>query len=323
MGSAEPIGSIFNIQRHSTEDGPGIRTTVFLKGCPMHCPWCHNPEALRASPELVWYGVRCISDGTCLKVCPSEALSRNTDGITVDRRRCDACGVCVDACPASAFEVLGKKHTVDEVLATLCRDKVFFERSGGGVTLSGGEPAVQPVFSAAIMRAAQRAGIHVALDTCAGTSWQVLHPLIELSDLVLLDLKLMDADKHLEFTGRPLDLVLTNAREISRTGKPIWVRTPVIPGYTDSEVNIRRVARFIKQSLHSVTRYELLAFNNGCVAKYTRLGRDWSLNGADLVSEERMEFLANEARDEGLEFVRWSGMTKARKPVQEVTSTAM
>jgi pyruvate formate lyase activating enzyme len=230
--------------------------------------------------------------------------------------------VCAAACPASALEVVGKKYSVDEVLATVCRDKVFFERSGGGVTLSGGEPAAQPLFSAAIMAAARRAGVHVALDTCAGTRWQLLHPLIELSDLVLLDLKLMDADKHLEFTGVPLDLVLTNAREISRSGKPIWIRTPVIPGYTASEVNIRHVARFIKQNLHSVTRYDLLAFNKGCVTKYTRLGRDWSLADADLVTDERMEVLAHEARGEGLEFVHWSGMTKARKPVP-VTSTAM
>lgn len=303
-------GTVFNIQRHSTEDGPGIRTTVFLKGCPMRCPWCHNPEGMEPQPQLVWYEVRCIGARECLAACPQQALALTPDGVLIDRRRCDVCGDCVEACPAAALEVIGKRRTVEEVAEIALRDRVFYETSGGGVTLSGGEPSLQDAFAAALMDSLRSEGVHLALDTCGGVSWRRLAPLIELSDLVLYDLKVMDEAKHRQYTGVPLDLVLGNAREIAAAGKAMWLRTPVIPGYTDDDENIRRLARFIGDELPTAERYDLLAFNNTCVNKYRRLGQLFPLAEEALLTDDKMERLAEAARAQGLSCVRWSGMTR-------------
>ncbi len=306
----ETTGSIFNIQRDSTEDGPGVRTTVFFKGCPMHCPWCHNPEGMKSIQQLIWYETRCIVAKVCLKACLKEALNLTRDGMLIDRNRCDACGECVSACPAAALEVIGKKYSVDEIVAKVVRDRIFYEKSGGGVTLSGGEPSMQPGFAAAVMESLKREGIHVALDTCGGVNWKTLQALVALADLVLYDLKWMDADNHIRHTGVPLALVLENARKIAEAGKPIWVRTPIIPRYNDTEENVRQIASFIKAYLPTVQRYDLLAFNNTCAPKYRRLGYSWTLDDQGLVRDETMGHLAGVARDQGLDFVHWSGMTK-------------
>jgi pyruvate formate lyase activating enzyme len=308
--NAPITGTVFNIQFHSTEDGPGIRTTVFMKGCPMNCPWCHNPEGMAPFSQLVWHETRCIGAAKCLKACPKAALNATPEGMVIDRDLCDACGDCVSVCPSGALEVIGKSYTVDDVAAMLLRDKVFYEKSGGGVTLSGGEASMQARFCAELMKTLRREGIHTTLDTCGAANWKTLQPLVNLSDLVLYDLKIMDSEKHRRHTGFPLKLILENARRISKLGKPMWVRTPIVPGYTDTIENISQVARFIRENLPTAERYDLLAFNNTCAAKYNRLGLIWRLEGKGLIREELMEELAATARNEGLDFVYWSGLTE-------------
>ncbi|MFZ0887554.1 MAG: glycyl-radical enzyme activating protein [Candidatus Binataceae bacterium] len=305
---SSPAGRIFNVQRHSTEDGPGIRTTVFLKGCPMRCPWCHNPEGMDSRFELAWYKPRCIGAKACIEVCPRGALRLTPEGLEIDRTACDACQLCEKACPAGALEVTGRLATVAELVERVVRDKVFYETSGGGVTLSGGEPAMQPEFAVALMRSLRSEGIHLALDTCGGVGWAILRPVVELADLVLYDLKTLDDVRHRAHLGIPVSRVRENARAVARLGKPMWIRTPIIPGYTDDEENVRTIARFITEALPTTGRYELLAFNNTCAGKYLRLGRSFALADEALVSEQCMEALTAAARDEGVDCVCWSGM---------------
>ena len=299
-------GLVFNIQLHSTEDGPGIRTSIFMKGCPMRCPWCHNPEGIKRSPELIWHEVRCIGARDCLKACPKDALALGDQGLVINRDLCDACGACEKVCPAGALEVLGKTYTVEALVAKALQDKVFYKKSGGGVTLSGGEASFQADFSVALMVALKQEGIHLALDTCGGTKWKTLERLIYLADLILYDLKLMDPDGHIRHTGLPLQLILDNARRISEAGKPLWVRTPIIPEYNDTEENVRLTARFIRDNLPTAERYDLLAFNNTCSSKYQRLGLSWDLENQALIPEEKIEKLGWAAREEGLKSVHWA-----------------
>jgi len=310
--ASEPVlaGTVFNVQRYSTEDGPGIRTTVFLKGCPMRCPWCHNPEGISPRPELVWYATRCIGARDCLSACPRGALELTPEGMRIDRGSCDACGRCEEACPAAALEVIGRRRTLEEVLDEVLRDRVFYEKSGGGVTLSGGEPCLQREFARELMVRLREEGVHVALDTCGSAPPEVFRELADLADLVLYDLKLMDPALHREYTGIELERVLTNAEWLAHAGKLAWVRTPVIPGYTDTEDNIRSIARFIKERMPNVERYDLLAYNNTCQGKYERLDRSFPLTGRPLVSRGEMERLRAVALEEGVTCARWSGATR-------------
>jgi len=310
LRTGEATGTVFNIQRFSIEDGPGIRTTVFMKGCPLRCAWCHNPEGLEMRPQLMWYEVRCIGAMDCLEACPRNALELTPGGMTIDREACDACGLCQIACPAGALEVIGKEYSVRETLEEVVRDEVFYRNSGGGVTVSGGEPALQPGFVKELLVSCSEAGLNVALDTCGYAPPGVLKELVELSDMVLLDLKMMDEARHLELAGVALQPILDNARMISATGKPMWIRTPIIPGYTDSEDNISALSRFISEELTSVERYDLLAFNNTCGAKYRRLDMEWGLDGIPLLTSEAIEALASIARESGLDNVSWSGATR-------------
>ncbi|NIA13939.1 MAG: glycyl-radical enzyme activating protein [Nitrospiraceae bacterium] len=302
--------TVFSIQQFSTEDGPGLRTTVFFKGCPMRCPWCHNPESIAPQPEVVWHGGRCLNDGGCVAVCPQGAVESGADGISVARGRCTGCGDCVAYCPASALEMHGTRMTAKDIHDRVVRDAAFYEESGGGVTLSGGEPLAQPAAALGLMRLLRESGIHVALDTCGVAGEGVLGEAVGLADLVLLDLKTANPANHEAWTGVALDRVDKAARLLTEAAVPLWVRTPVVPGYTATENEIAGVARFVAEALPHAERHDLLAYSNLCTAKYAQLGRPFALDGVPLLFPETMERLCEVARASGSMHARWSGPTR-------------
>jgi len=303
-------GVTFNVQRFSTEDGPGIRTTVFLKGCPLRCAWCHNPEGLDPHPDLVWYDVRCIAARECLNACPRNALELTPAGMRIERAVCDGCGACAAACPAGALEVIGRHWSVEELLAEVCKDQVFYESSGGGVTFSGGEPLLQADFLAALLPRCKELGLHVALDTCGALPWERYERVLPWVDLTLYDLKVMDPERHRAATGVPNDRILANATALAAHGVPIWVRTPVIPGYTADLENIRAIGEFIRQRLPTVERWDLLAYTNLGRPKYHRLGRPYALEDTPLLTRADMEALW-QAAIALVPVARWSGATRS------------
>jgi len=304
------LARIFNIQRFSTEDGPGIRTTVFFKGCPLRCAWCHNPEGILPRPQLLWYAARCIGARDCLTACPEKALTLTPGGMRIDRDRCTACGDCEEACPAAALEVVGKPWTLEALVAEVKKDEPFFRNSGGGVTLGGGEPMMQAAFVAAFLRRCKAEGLSTALDTSGIAPWEKYEAVLPHVDLLLLDLKQMDPARHQEATGVPLAPILENARRLGRASVPIWVRTPVIPGYTDGRDNVEQVARFIAGHMPGVERYDLLAFNNLCIGQYERLGMPFPLKDTPLVRRQEMEELKQAAQAAGAPNVHASGATR-------------
>ncbi|MEA3338764.1 MAG: glycyl-radical enzyme activating protein [Chloroflexota bacterium] len=305
-------GITFNVQRFSTEDGPGIRTTLFFKGCPLRCAWCHNPEGLSPRPELMWYDVRCIGARDCLNACPEHALELTGQGIRIDRAGCTACGDCADACPTGALEIIGREWTAEELFAEGEKDEVFYDTSGGGVTFSGGEPMAQADFVLALARLCREAGIHVALDTCGVVAWEWYEQILPLVNLVLYDLKIFDAERHRAGTGVDNCSILENARRIAAAGKPMWVRTPVIPGYTADEANVAALGDFIAAELPTVERWDLLAYTNLGQPKYHRLDRPYALEDVPLLTRAEMEALhAIAVRRVGMAV--WSGATENEK----------
>ena len=299
----------FNIQQFSTEDGPGIRTTVFLKGCPLRCAWCHNPEGMSPHPDLMWYDLRCIGARECLRACPEHALALTPQGMQIDRTLCTVCGKCAEACPAAAFEVIGKARTADDLMAHLLKDRAFYETSGGGITFSGGEPMQQADFLCEVLPRCKDAGLHVALDTCGAVAWERYERVLPMVDLVLLDLKIMDPARHRTATGISNEIILENAQRIADAGKPMWIRTPVIPGFTDDAANINALAHFISQMLPTVERWDLLAYTNLGKPKYARLDLPYGLKDAALLTKDEMESLWQIASGI-VPAARWSGATR-------------
>lgn len=311
--------SVLEIQRMSTEDGPGIRTTVFFKGCTLKCRWCHNPESISPHPQIHWMANQCIGCKTCLTLCPEGALAFTEKANQIDRNRCTGCGLCVQECPAAALALWGETWDLDDLFAEVIKDRSYFETSGGGVSLGGGEPTLQATFIREFMRQLKEAGIHTALDTCGLCDRSVLEGLLPYSDLLLFDLKVMDPKKHKTFTGSKNDPIIDNLITVGNTmrseGYPekLWIRTPIIPGATDTTENIQAIGAFISKHLDGVvSRWELCAFNNLCRDKYLRLDLDWAYKDFDLLSKLEMEMMAAVARNSGVDpaIVRWSGSTK-------------
>jgi len=299
---------ILHLQRLSTEDGPGIRTTVFFKGCPLACAWCHNPESIPSQPQVQWLEQRCIGCGTCLEACPRRCLSRDAaGGILIDRDCCAGCGACATACPANALELLGRTITVDELVMEVLKDRAYFEASGGGVTLSGGEPTLQATFAKTFLQRMRAEGVQTALDTCGLMSPATLETLLPYVDLVLYDLKEIDAEKHRTFTGQSNTTILENVRLLrhliaeSALATRLWIRTPLIPGATATQENLLGLGAFIANALDgAVERWELCAFNNLCRDKYRRLGLTWAFAATPLMTAEELAEMERWARESGV-----------------------
>jgi pyruvate formate lyase activating enzyme len=319
MTTPRPTGRILHLQRLSTEDGPGLRTTVFFKGCPLRCAWCHNPESISTRVQTQWFAVRCLGCKTCVEACPDGCLALTDSGMQIDRERCQACGTCAQACPSGAMEAIGKTVSVDELLVELLKDRAYFEvpafsggevpvhsggeKSGGGVTLSGGEPAFQPEFAEALLQRLKEQGISTALDTCGLASRSTLERILPHTDLVLFDLKLIDDTQHRQWTGQSNKRILENllyVREyMQHQARPtsLWVRTPLIPGATDSDENLLGIGRYLAARLDgAVSRWELCAFNNLCRDQYARLDLEWAFAATPLMTAAELSHCEQVAR---------------------------
>ena len=260
-------GKIFDIQRFSLHDGPGIRTTVFLKGCSLRCLWCHNPESQKKENELAFYKHKCVSCGKCAQICQK--------AFTAD---CTACGKCAEVCGNGAREIIGKDITAKEVFDVVVRDKAFYETSGGGVTLSGGEPLLQADFAAEILKLSKEAGIETAIETAGNTPWESFEKVLPYCDLFLYDIKAIDEEKHRELTGASNRLILENAEKIRRSDKKTLFRMPVVPGYNDDELG--KACSFSEKNL------EILAYHDIGRGKYESLMRPYLIDAKPQTTEQ-------------------------------------
>ncbi len=292
-------GMVFNIQKYSVQDGPGIRTTVFLKGCPLCCAWCHNPEGIAPGRQIVVVESRCIVCGECHNACPL-AESIGGDGVLATRGdACTLCEKCVEACPTGARQVVGKRMSVEQVLDTVLQDRVFYEDSGGGVTFSGGEPLMQPEFLGAALEACRTHGLHTAVDTCGFGRADLLLGIAPLTDLFLFDLKFIDDAKHRHYCGVSNVSILENLRQLSHVHENLWLRVPVIPGVNDSDADLDAVAHFA-QSIPKVRQINLLPYHKTGLQKFRRLGKTYELEDAQPPSAESMHRAINKFRAMGL-----------------------
>lgn len=282
---------ISSIQRYCLDDGPGIRTTVFLKGCPLRCLWCHNPETHRRVPELMQRDHKCTACGRCVVVCPKSARALHLEGdtpyITVDRSRCITCGKCAEVCPAQACEICGKEMTVDEVMATVVRDRIFYKSSGGGgMTVSGGECAAQPEFTLELLSAAKDKGISRAIETCGFGSADFFRKAAELDTLFLYDLKEMNSERHRELTGQDNSLILENLLMLMDMGARIHIRMPLIPGVNDSDSELSALADFLCEHRGRYELCQIMPYHSMGNSKMEALGREKFLVDAELSKNE-------------------------------------
>ena len=294
-------GLVFDIKKFAVHDGPGIRTTVFLKGCPLHCWWCHNPESIKREKELVLFENKCIGCGECFKVCPNKAHELLPDGNRVyHKERCVLCGKCTDICYAEALVMEGKEMTVEEVMVELRKDIPFYENSNGGITLSGGEPMFQHEFSLAILKQCKAEGLHTAIDTSGQVSWRVYERILPYVDLALYDFKHIDPVAHKKYTGVSNYLILDNLVKMSEYDVPIEIRVPIIPGVNDAKKDIVSAAMFFS-TLKNITWVELLPYHRLGESKYSRLGEEYKLEGLQTPSKEHLNEIAEWIRSYGLE----------------------
>jgi pyruvate formate lyase activating enzyme len=293
----EKTGVIFDIQRYSLHDGPGIRTVVFVKGCLLRCLWCQNPESQDFRSEIIYIEDNCINCEACVYACPAGAISKET--LRIAKEICINCEKCADACPANAKRLIGRRVTVDEVLAEVEKDRLFYRSSGGGVTISGGEPMVQHEFVARLLEKCQERSIHTTIETCGYAKWNQVQNMLRHLDLVLYDIKHMDPEQHVKLTGVSNELILRNAARIAKTNVHMIVRIPIIPGSNDSEDNVESIAKFVV-SLITVNTVEFLGYHRLGEPKCQWLGREYPMKDVSPPTREHLERLARIVSQYGL-----------------------
>jgi pyruvate formate lyase activating enzyme len=288
---------IFHIMRFSLHDGPGIRTAVFFKGCPLSCWWCHNPESQNFAPDVLYSADRCRLCGDCAAVCPHGAIERTAERMTITGD-CQLCATCVDACGAEARSVAGRTMTETEILSEIERDVVFFDESGGGVTFTGGEPFAQPELLEALLLACRERRIHTTIETCGAAARAHVLRIGGLADLILYDLKILDPARHRQYTGAPNGNILDNLEALLAAGRPVTVRIPVVPGVNDGPGDVRAVCDYLA-SLNPV-RVELLPYHGTGAEKYRRLGREYRLEQTLPPADAAMAAMAAEMKAVGI-----------------------
>jgi pyruvate formate lyase activating enzyme len=298
------IGRVFDIKRYSIHDGPGIRTTVFLKGCSLRCLWCHNPESVDPGPELMHWPARCSRCYACVKACPKGAIAIDTAGaIAIDRKACDLCGKCAEACLYDAMQMVGREMSVEDVLAEVEKDRVFYEQSGGGVTLSGGDPFVQSAFAEALLDGCRSRGIPTAVDTAGFSRDGVLDRFAAKAGLILYDLKCMDDARHKELTGVSNIPIIENLKRLAAGRTEVWVRFPLVAGVNDDDENVWRTVALLR-SLKTIRRVGILPYHSGGLEKARRIGRETHFRKFETPSEERIMAVEAAFREAGFEVRR-------------------
>jgi pyruvate formate lyase activating enzyme len=295
-------GQIINIMKYSIHDGPGIRTAVFFKGCPLHCQWCHNPESQKIEQELFYWPDRCIGCGQCLECCPHGAIRAEKGKLEFQRDQCKVCGACSKGCHAGARGLVAKTMSVSEVMAEIEKDLIFYDESGGGVTFSGGEALMQPAFLTELLKACRKKEIHTAVETCGFVKPEIIQTISAWTDLFLYDLKHMNSQKHQQYTGVPNELILDNLGWLSLHHTNVIVREPIIPSYNDDKETLHQLGEFIL-SLKKVKELHLLPYHRAGVDKYKRLGQEYLLPDIQVPGNDRMEKIKMELEHYGLNVI--------------------
>ncbi|TCK88029.1 cobalamin-independent glycerol dehydratase small subunit [Natranaerovirga hydrolytica] len=291
-------GIVFDTQRFSVHDGPGIRTIVFLKGCPLSCLWCCNPESQKMNPILIFQSSKCIGCGRCIGICEQGILKGQKEGF-IESEKCIGCGKCIKVCPVDALMLKGQRRTVEDVINELKKDEIHYRRSGGGITISGGEPLSQPNFAIELLKECQSKGWHTAMETTGYAKPEVIESVIPHLDLVLLDIKSMDAEKSKKYTGVSIERIKENAQRIVQLTKTV-VRVPTIPGFNATKQEIKEICNFVK-TLQGVETIHLLPYHNFGESKYELLGMTYEMKYIEEIPKEEMEALKKVVEEQGFQ----------------------